>query len=233
MAETALREAIQREAIEREVIERENLERELLQRRAVMMGMGGNGSLGIQAQEAEYIHQLRLEALVQQRRQETLARLALAQEMGTSQELQALMNAEQIRQATMLRQEMMQGGYPSSLEGSTLQENFLIQQHLAERERQAKLAALGLSPGSLAQAQIVGSSANLPTDLNLGQAAKLASTDDGRSVDSKTTVLPCRARGMPMDHNAKVRSFFNFFGILRQNSCSSQIPTEDCLFCRA
>jgi hypothetical protein len=25
--------------------------------------------------------------------------------------------------------------------------------------------------------------------------------------DSKTTILPCRARGMPMDHNVKVRSF--------------------------
>jgi hypothetical protein len=100
------REALEREreAIEHEALEQQTLERELVHRRAALMGYGGGRGGMISAQEAEYMQQLRLEALVQQRRQETFSQLALAQEMGGGYDLQAYAQAQYLRQAALLRQ---------------------------------------------------------------------------------------------------------------------------------
>lgn len=214
-----------REAIQREMYEREAQEREALQRRAALMGFGGfqgfqgfaqqGQGQGPPPQEAEYLQQLRLEALVQQRRQETLAQLAIAQEFGMSQDLQSLINAQQLRQAGLMRQDQTFGGggmqhYADQFAALASRmgvpdENMLLQQYL-EEQRQQKMAALagvasmgGYYPGAEAKhgPELVGSA--------YGDAAVEAETRaDPIRDDSKTTVLPCRARGMPMDHNVKV-----------------------------
>jgi hypothetical protein len=215
-----------REAIQREAYEREAHEREALQRRAALMTQGFGGFQGFQGfaqgqgqgpppQEAEYLQQLRLEALVQQRRQETLAQLAIAQEFGMSQDLQSLINAQQLRQAGLMRQDQMFGGggmqhyadQVAALGGrmGVPDENMLLQQYL-EEQRQQKMAAFasvasmgGHYPGAEAKhgPELVGSA--------YGDAAVEAETrSDPIRDESKTTVLPCRARGMPMDHNVKV-----------------------------
>ena len=253
----------------------EALQREALERRAAMMGFGGSG-LGASGglppglatqQEAEYLQQLRLEALVQQRRQETLAQLALAQESGMGGgDIQALMQAQQLRQAALMRQDLLGvTGLPPGYEqlglggiGAQEEENLYLQQLLEERERQVKLAALASASGinmaelagqhgfgSLAGAQGMAGLAGLvdssrPDGIGSHHAAMeqahhhhhqqqqqqqqtaLMSREAEaagamgmtlppqiaqlQAVDgSKTTVLPCRARGMPMDHNVKVR----------------------------
>lgn len=102
------RELLQREALQRESLEREAIERELLHRQATLMAYGGLGGLpGLGAPEADYLQQLRLEALIQRRRHEALAQLALAQEIGMGPDLHALLQAQQLRQAALLRQDMM------------------------------------------------------------------------------------------------------------------------------
>jgi hypothetical protein len=215
----------------------EALQREALQRRAALMGFGGGGGgggggfpTGLQPQDAEYLQQLRLEALVQQRRQETLAQLALAQESGMSQDIHALLQAQQLRQANLMRQEMLGvsglppgyeqlGGQLGGLGGhfAAQEENAYLQHLLEEREKQAKLAALASAGGmnvtglSAAEQQFgLAEESRIGPDV-IGSALEQQKAhrehesaipqDDG----SKTTVLPCRARGMPMDHNVKVR----------------------------
>lgn len=102
------RELLQREALQRESLEREAIERELLHRQATLMAYGGLGGLpGLGSPEADYLQQLRLEALIQRRRQEALAQLALAQEIGMGPDLHALLQAQQLRQAALLRQDLM------------------------------------------------------------------------------------------------------------------------------
>ena len=102
------RELLQREALQRESLEREAIERELLHRQATLMAYGGLGGLtGLGSPEADYLQQLRLEALFQRRRQEALAQLALAQEIGMSPDLHALLQAQQLRQAALLRQDLL------------------------------------------------------------------------------------------------------------------------------
>jgi hypothetical protein len=147
------------EALQREMLQREAMRRQ--QQAAVYMGLGGgsspfgNGNIAA-AQEAEYLQQLRLEALVQQRRQETLAQLALAQELGMSPDVQAMVEAEQLRQAAMMRQEALlqavaagnfggggnggMEGILGALAGGISEEG--IMQILHEREHQRKLALL-------------------------------------------------------------------------------------------
>jgi hypothetical protein len=287
------------EALQRELLHRETLRRQ--QATALMgfsggsigagtglVGLGGsNNSYAAAAQEAEYLQQLRLEALVQQRRQETLAQLALAQELGMSPDMQAMLEAEQLRQVLMLRQEALLansaaaaaattnngsgavGGVEGILAalqgggggGSGITEEGILQ-ILQERERQQKLALLlqaqqqqqqifpqhvGSSPGltpsqghSLERADLIGSvfakshiataaAATAVTEERervqtlqqqltaaSASAAKVASSSKAEQQPpnaaaiigqdrSRTTILPCRARGMPMDHNVKVR----------------------------
>lgn len=101
------REALERKriAIERESLEQEAIGRELLHRRAALMGYG-RGAVGglFGSQEEEYLRQLRLEAIVQQRRRETFAQLAIAQEMGGGYDYHAVAQAQHFRQAALLRQ---------------------------------------------------------------------------------------------------------------------------------
>eukprot|EP00339_Tiarina_fusa_P000556 CAMPEP_0117014864 /NCGR_PEP_ID=MMETSP0472-20121206/11981_1 /TAXON_ID=693140 ORGANISM="Tiarina fusus, Strain LIS" /NCGR_SAMPLE_ID=MMETSP0472 /ASSEMBLY_ACC=CAM_ASM_000603 /LENGTH=953 /DNA_ID=CAMNT_0004718533 /DNA_START=69 /DNA_END=2930 /DNA_ORIENTATION=+ len=210
----------------------EALQREALQRRAALMGFGGGGGGGfpggLQQQDAEYLQQLRLEALVQQRRQETLAQLALAQETGMSQDIHALFQAQQLRQAGLMRQEMLGvSGLPPGYEqlgglGGHLaaqEENAYLQHLLEEREKQAKLAALASAGGmNVAGLSAAEQQFSVPEESRVGpdvvgsalekqkaqrEPEAVIPQDDG----SKTTVLPCRARGMPMDHNVKTAYF--------------------------
>jgi len=285
-----LQEMLQREMLHREALRRQQVSAAFMAGfppGAAPPGHGGAGSSGggngsnsslAAAQEAEYLQQLRLEALVQQRRQETLAQLALAQELGMSQDMQAMLEAEQIRQAALLRQEAFlasmgaSGAYGSgaaaggnasaeSILGSSLgglaagnEEGIL--QILQERERQRKFAAMaqaqsaGSSSGVAApsthhhgmeRADLIGSvfaksasatsaAAGEEQERQLQQqhhqqqynAAIAAAAAESKSAeksashisipeeavqDSKTTILPCRARGMPMDHNVKTAYF--------------------------
>jgi len=109
-----LRAAWRQESLEREVVERD-----IMQLNAGYGGTGVPGNTGggighlagTGTQEASYLHQLRLEALVQQRRQETLAQLAFAQEMELNPQMLPYVQAEQLRRAALWRQELMlQGG---------------------------------------------------------------------------------------------------------------------------
>lgn len=206
LAEMELREALQRQALEREALEGGTL----LQQRAAMMGLGGLVNPSFSLQEAEYMQQLRLEALVQQRRQETLAQLALSQEYGTSPDVQAMLSAHQLRQAALLRdQELLLGGGVAGLEQGGLRgrdgqgsENPLLRL-FEERDRQQKLAALA-NPAAVASSDLnKGPENSVPEIKSPGYNRK----SKGNSVSlagANFTVLPCRARGMPMDHNAKV-----------------------------
>lgn len=206
LAEMELREALQRQALEREALEGGTL----LQQRAAMMGLGGLVNPSFSLQEAEYMQQLRLEALVQQRRQETLAQLALSQEYGTSPDVQAMLSAHQLRQAALLRdQELLLGGGAAGFEQGGLRgrdgpgsENPLLRL-FEERDRQQKLAALA-NPAAVASSDLnKGPENGVPEIKSPGYNRK--STGNSLSLPgAKFTVLPCRARGMPMDHNAKV-----------------------------
>jgi hypothetical protein len=213
-AEMEFREALQRQAYEREVHEREAI---LQQRAAQMAGYGGFMNYGLQFQEAEYMQQLRLEALVQQRRQETLAQLALAQEYNMQPEVQVPLNAQQVRQATMLRAlELFAAGgglaHPALEQMAALRgrdapgnENPLLRL-FEQRDRQQKLAALG-APATVPSHDIPAASAKPEPVRSAAKpsASMSAAPDNALSLaGSKVTVLPCRARGMPMDHNAKV-----------------------------
>jgi len=218
-AEMELREALHRQAMEREALEGEAM----LQQRAALMsaGLGGLGGGGLNFQETEYMQQLRLEALVQQRRQETLAQLALAQEYNP--EAQALI-AAQLRQAAMMREQellMASGGVAAHMdpmaaalrqrEGAR-NENALLRL-FEERDRQHKLAALSATapsavpsmdtapPQPPAVAAVASPVVNPPTTTKSKEETVQA------LAGSKVTVLPCRARGMPMDHNAKTAYF--------------------------
>lgn len=221
LAQLEFQEALQREAYQREALQQEALQQEALQRRAqaLMAHFGGvNGLManGIPPQEQEYLQQLRLEALVQQRRQETLAQLALAQEASMSQDFQALLNAQQQRQSALMRQELLlggqggAGGLQPSLDhlgalggrmGAT--EESALLQYLEDKERQQKLA----TPAPVVSGAF-GAEAKLGADLVgsslVKSAAEVERGDEAAHESSKTTVLPCRARGMPMDHNVKV-----------------------------
>ncbi|KAL3945065.1 MAG: hypothetical protein SGBAC_000856 [Bacillariaceae sp.] len=216
--EMELREALHRQAMEREALEGEAM----LQQRAALMsaGLGGMGGGGFQ--ETEYMQQLRLEALVQQHRQETLAQLAMAQEYNP--EAQALI-AAQLRQHAMMREQelMMASGGMANMdhmasmdqmaaalrqrEGAR-NENALLRL-FEERDRQHKMAAMGgAAPAPVTSidvmavqppAAVAAMPMNPPTKAKDDSAFALAG--------SKVTVLPCRARGMPMDHNAKTAYF--------------------------
>ena len=243
-AEMELREALHRQALEREALEGEAM----LQHRAALMsaGLAGLGGGGLNFQEAEYMQQLRLEALVQQRRQETLAQLALAQEYNP--EAQALI-AAQLRQAAMMREQellMATGGMAAHMdpmaaalrqqrEGAR-NENALLRL-FEERERQHKLAALsGAAPAQVSSMDPPPSVAAAVATTALPQA-KVKEDSALALAGSKVTVLPCRARGMPMDHNAKVRFISNPcvvpfpFQVCSPSPFSSLFVLIDCLFC--
>lgn len=218
-AEMEFREALQRQAFEREALEGEAL---LQQRAALMAGMA-NG--GISFQDAEYMQQLRLEALVQQHRQETLAQLALTQENNISPDIQALFQMQQLRQAGMFRDQdllmALGGGYGdpafehiAALRAREAQmqaqahENPLLQL-FAQRDRQQKLAALGMQrPGAASpHVGVAPEAVKSAPKVEAGIANKLPDKSVAALAGSKISVLPCRARGMPMDHNAKTAYF--------------------------
>ena len=219
LAQLELQEALQREALQRDALQQDALQQEALQRHALLSRLGlGNSGLG--PQEQEYLQQLRLEALVQQRRQETLARLALTQEAGMSQEVQAIFQAQVLRQAAQLRQELLHGrGGAGLLEqlgalgggraGGT-EENPLVQ-YIEEKARQERLAAL---PGGPVVSGVlgIGGDANFGADavgsFCVQPAAEEQKQKEAAQDNLKTSVLPCRARGMPMDHNVKVSFIF-------------------------
>lgn len=209
LAELEFKEQFQRQALEREA------------QRAAMMSLGSFDPLGglvnpsLTTQEAEYMQQLRLEALVQQRRQETLAQLALAQEYGgLNPEVQALLGDHQLRQAALLRDQalLMGGGGVAAAAAAGLDqgaglrgrdgaanENPLLRL-FEERDRQQKMASALVHPDSSG----LGSPKSSSVTKNKNRR-KLPIQDHSISLaGSKVTVLPCRARGMPMDHNAKV-----------------------------
>mmetsp|Transcript_28935 Transcript_28935/g.69847 ORF Transcript_28935/g.69847 Transcript_28935/m.69847 type:complete len:542 (-) Transcript_28935:136-1761(-) len=215
--EMELREALHRQAMEREAMEGEAM----LQQRAALMsaGFGGLGGGGNPfQQDTEYMQQLRLEALVQQRRQETLAQLALAQDYNP--EAQALIGA-QLRQAAMVREQellMASGGMGAmdpmaaalrQREGAR-NENALLRL-FEERDRQHKMAALGgVAPapvGSMEAAVMAAQSPGLAAVTPVNPPTKTKEETALALAGSKVTVLPCRARGMPMDHNAKTAYF--------------------------
>ena len=230
-AEMEFREALHRQAMEREALESEAM----LQQRAALMSAGLAGLGGLNFQEAEYMQQLRLEALVQQRRQETLAQLALAQEYNP--EAQAYIVA-QLRQAAMLREQeilMAAGGMGAHMDSMAAalrqregarNENALLRL-FEERDRQHKLASLGAAtPAPVssmdtsmhshapapAAVTAVPTPVRAPAKAAVAAAAAVAAKEDTALAlaGSKVTVLPCRARGMPMDHNAKVRLNLEF-----------------------
>ena len=288
----AIQEALQREMLQREVLLRRQQQEAALMKLAgataitspasgaagggAAAGYGikgdtttnsNNSSLAAAQQEAEYLQQLRLEALIQQRRQDTLAQLALAQELGISPvSMHTMMEAEQMRQAALMRQEALVaaatagasgGAYGSGLAGATDVEGILaalgggggagneeaiLQIIMQERERQRQLTALAQAQQVRAQAvgstlaasqghgmeraDLIGSvfakngaSSNVADDLEKRREQLIAPTvtqsnaqelvqnhvgNEAISGDSGTTILPCRARGMPMDHNVKV-----------------------------
>jgi hypothetical protein len=294
------------EALQRELLQREALRRQQAAALMRLSGIGGCNGLGgsnntyaASAQEAEYLQQLRLEALVQQRRQETLAQLALAQELGMSTDVQAILEAEQLRQVLMLRQEALLatsqataaaatknnansaiggvegilaalqggGGQVGGQVGGISEDGIL--QILQEREQQQNLALLlqaqqqqqqqqhqmlpqqvGSSSGidlsqghRLERADLIGSVFAKPNSATVAAATATATEERDKiqtlqqqlmvasaakvpssiktelqppkeaeilcQDSSNTTILPCRARGMPMDHNVKVRRRMN------------------------
>lgn len=239
-AEMEFREALQRQALEREAHEREAM----LQQRAAQFGaLGGWMNGGLQFQEAEYMQQLRLEALVQQRRQETIAQLAMAQEYNMTPEVQGAMGFQQLRQAAMHRvQELMsQGGggaghhaleQVAALRGRNVpeSENPLLR-FFEQRDRQQKLAAQG-APAAGTGHDIPPSSVN-PEPVSSApkpSGSTAVAMDKTLSLaGSKVSVLPCRARGMPMDHNAKVHSILFVFSFKSSITNSSfllfRLPT--------
>jgi hypothetical protein len=82
-------------------------------------------------------------------------------------------------------------------------ENALLQHYLEERERQQKMAALA---GSHTGAHMNGAEGTPAGPDMVGShfAQEMEQEETSAQDSSKTTVLPCRARGMPMDHNVKV-----------------------------
>jgi len=96
-------------------------------------------------QEAEYLQQLRLEALVQQRRQETLAQLALAQEMGYSNAVapvvpKAVVSKDNAshkykRQDTALQKAILMARADEELRKHQLEQRELEQQREQEQEQ--------------------------------------------------------------------------------------------------
>jgi hypothetical protein len=135
-----------------------------------------------------------------------------------SQDLQSLFQAQQFRQAGLMRQDVFHGGGGGGIPPEYLEqlgalsgrmgapdENALLQQYLEERERQQKMAALAGGPNPMG-AHMNGAEGT-PAGPDL-VGSHLAPDQEPEVVhdpySSKTTVLPCRARGMPMDHNVKV-----------------------------
>jgi len=184
------------------------------------VALGGVPSLPLQ--QTEYLQHLRLEALAQKRHQETLAQLLLAQDTGgIPQDLQAMIQSRHLRQAAQVRQELLLAnsyGIPGGFEqqitglGSGMRDRLLLQQYLSHREREQKLAALGQSGGLSVGAPAMTSHpqsdtavGSTPASTEHRTSTRSSPNDAAVEDNSKTTVLPCRARGMPMDHNVKVR----------------------------
>ncbi len=246
LGDTEWREALQREALQREALEREAIERELLHRQAALMGYGGFGGFqGIGGQEAEYLHQLHLEALVQQRRQEALAQLAIAHEMGMSPDVHALLQAQQRRQTALLQQEMLlsSGVNPDVLsqdssiarvvgaqdrtwsEGEQRREETLRKEKYEQQQKLANLSFGGSTVDASAAFLLKAATALSSPDLASSDtnckglvAPSIAKDIDKQSskpkparlaedTESRFTMIPCPARGMPSDHNA-ISAFF-------------------------
>ena len=125
--------------------------------------------------------------------------------------MQAMISAQQLRQAALLRdQELLLGGGVAGLDQGALRgrdgqgsENPLLRL-FEERDRQQKLAALA-NPAAVASSDLKkGPENTVPEIKSPGYNKALAENNSLSLAGAKVTVLPCRARGMPMDHNAKV-----------------------------
>jgi hypothetical protein len=230
------RKALERErvAIERENLEQQHMERELMRRQAALTGYGGGRGRVVASQEAEYLQQLRLEALVQQRRQETLSQLSIAQELGGGYDIHALLQAQQLRQAAILRQaqheqRMMFSGARGASHltdhvmshsgdgGRNVPQDISEEvQRMEERNRKEKylkqqqLANLGFGQQGTSRAAEI--SAALAAEgiqkphaslslYNKKSPNKIESKTNARDKTSKVTIVPCPARGMPLDHD--------------------------------
>ena len=138
-----------------------------------------------------------------------------------SQDLQTLLNAQQLRQAALMRQDLLlgagAGGLPRAIDQLSSQSGLrgvsdesLLLHYLEENQRQQKLAALARNAtGNPTFLGANGTDSKLTADLigsTYAKSTREIETAKEPLVDgSKTTFLPCRARGMPMDHNVKVR----------------------------
>lgn len=230
-------------ALQHEVQEREAAERDMMQLHTAYGGMGalgnatGGGSRlqGIGAQEADYLHQLRLEALVQQSRQETLAQLAFAQEMDLNPNVFSFAQADQLRRTALLRQEMMLhggfsahpnfgGGHPLTglSERTLVRERELHEERLRKEryEQQQHLASLGYgagrNPGLIAALANKGRPDNVvsngvTTSAQPSLEVKQVQTAKYDTVLKKEgdsyTIVPCPARGLPAEHNSETAYF--------------------------
>jgi len=231
------------EALQHEVLEREAVERDMMQLHTTYGGMGALGNVtggggrlqGIGAQEVDYLHQLRLEALVQQSRQETLAQLAFAQEMDLNPHVFSFAQADQLRRTALLRQEMMlhggfsahpnfAGGHPlTGLSDRTLvRERELHEERLRKEryEQQQHLASLGYgagrNPGLIAALANKGRPDNVVSNgvttsaqpsLELKQVEMAKFETVQKKEDDQYTIVPCPARGLPAGHNSETAYF--------------------------
>jgi hypothetical protein len=231
-----LRGALQQEALERGAVERDIMQfHAAYGRMGVSVDAGGIGRLqGMGAQEADYLHQLRLEALVQQRRQETLAQLAFAQEMDFNPQVYSLAQTEQLRQVALLRQEMIppsRGASSPNFGGhqlgalskrSFMRERELLEDRLRKEryEQQQQLASLGYgsggNPGLIAALANkgrleVGAPHAMSVSTQSSAQTKQVQTPKTKTVvkneDERYTIVPCPARGLPTGHTAETAFF--------------------------
>ena len=225
--------SLRREALEREALEQEAMERDMMFRQAGMtrrvQSGGRTGAAGLYTrsgslQDADYLQQLRLEALVQQRRQETFAQLALVQEMEFSHDYHALLQAEQYRQAARLRQQeellvagdgglgmeqFMSAGYYGYGKDRRFLDNEIYPEEQLRKDRYEEQQRLAnLSFGGFAEPLVsnkmqdrLGTSPPSPHQSNAwNQFHPFPPPSLETLGKSGTVIIPCPARGMPPDH---------------------------------
>lgn len=120
----------------------------------------------------------------------------------TSQVLSAIVAAEEQEKQKLLQLQKHRQNSQESFQSSGIMMDARSRQHQQhQRLHQQALAHQQQQAATLAQQQ--QESIRLKREIQQGQDSV---ERDVAFRDSKSTILPCRARGMPMDHNVKVRN---------------------------
>ena len=209
---------------------------------AVQQQLGALGGAGAGGSGVDQLHQeLELQRLEELERRQLLAAAAGAPLNAIAARQQMELQEAHLRQEQLDRQlhhhqqqqhqQQSSGGNPTEAvsNASLLERAANMRQAASAAQGNAAAKAGGAPPSNAAAVEQASARAQQ-------QAAEVAQSKDTFQKTPGSVVVPCRARGMPMDHNFKVRVFR--FVLQKAVSSSSEkltnfilIAFTDCVFC--